>query len=197
MTNPKNETHLLSAARQGDVSALDGLLSLYKPLVKAKAAAYYILGGDRDDLIQEGMIGLYKAFLDYNPQKNPVFSAFASLCISRQILTAIKSAARQKHQPLNSSLSLQSIGTDDSDDTPPGIKNDPESLFISRELSSDITTFIRKNLSALEYNVIMLHMEGLNQSQIAATLNKPKKSVDNSLQRARKKVENMLCQKAN
>jgi RNA polymerase sporulation-specific sigma factor len=161
---------------------LDTLLSRFKPLVKAKAAAYFLSGGDREDLIQEGMIGLYKAFLDYAPEKNPVFSAFASLCINRQILTAIKTAARQKHSPLNASLAL-----DSAEEAPvPGV--DPEALVISRESSEDINLFIRENLSALEYDVLMLHMEGMAYTQIAETLGKPLKSIDNTLQRVRRKV---------
>jgi RNA polymerase sporulation-specific sigma factor len=173
-------------ARAGDTASLDALLSRFKPLVKAKAAAYFLSGGDRDDLIQEGMIGLYKAFLDYAPEKNPVFSAFASLCINRQILTAIKTAGRQKHQPLNASLALHSAG-----DTPE-VGSNPEALLISRESSEDITLFIRKNLSALEYDVLMLHMEGMTHAQIAETLGKPLKSVDNTLQRVRRKVKGAL-----
>ncbi|MCL2603672.1 MAG: sigma-70 family RNA polymerase sigma factor [Defluviitaleaceae bacterium] len=183
MKNPSpSDEQLIHAARAGGMDALDALLSRFKPLVKAKAAAYFLSGGDRDDLIQEGMIGLYKAFLDYAPEKNPVFSAFASLCINRQILTAIKAAARRKHAPLNASLAL------DTAEDAPQIGSNPETLLISRESSEDISLFIRENLSALEYDVLMLYMEGMNHAQIAETLGKPLKSVDNTLQRVRKKV---------
>jgi RNA polymerase sporulation-specific sigma factor len=183
MKKSESDEFLVQAARDGNAAALDTLLSRFKPLVKAKAAAYYLTGGDRDDLIQEGMIGLYKAFLDYAPEKNPVFSAFASLCVNRQILTAIKAAARRKHQPLNASLSLESAEI-----TNPGAGTNPEALLISRESSEKINLFIRQSLSALEYDVLMLHMEGMAHAQIAETLGKPLKSVDNTLQRVRRKV---------
>jgi RNA polymerase sporulation-specific sigma factor len=179
--NPKDE-QLINDARAGNVEALDELLSRFKPLVKAKAAAYFLSGGERDDLIQEGMIGLYKAFLDYAPEKNPVFSAFASLCINRQMLTAIKTATRQKHTPLNASLALDTA--EESIET----GNNPETLLISRESSEDISLFIRKNLSPLEYDVLKLHMEGMPYTLIAETLGKPPKSIDNTLQRVRRKV---------
>ncbi|MCL2499966.1 MAG: sigma-70 family RNA polymerase sigma factor [Defluviitaleaceae bacterium] len=177
-----SDEKLIQAARAGNVDALDALLSRYKPLVKAKAAMYFLSGGDRDDLMQEGMIGLYKAFLDYAPEKNPVFSAFASLCINRQILTAIKTAARRKHAPLNASLAL------DTAEDAPEIGNNPEALLISRESSEDINLFIRESLSEMEYSVLMLHIEGMNHKQIAETLDKPLKSVDNTLQRVRRKI---------
>ncbi|MCL2204571.1 MAG: sigma-70 family RNA polymerase sigma factor [Defluviitaleaceae bacterium] len=181
MTSPRDE-QLIQAARLGDTDALEALLSRFKPLVKAKAAAYFLSGGDRDDLIQEGMIGLYKAFLDYAPEKNPIFSAFASLCVNRQMLTAIKAATRQKHAPLNDSLTLERA------EEAPENGSNPEALLISRESSQDITHFIQRNLSPLEYDVLMLHMEGMSHAQIAQTLNKPLKSVDNTLQRVRRKV---------
>ncbi|MCL2188855.1 MAG: sigma-70 family RNA polymerase sigma factor [Defluviitaleaceae bacterium] len=181
MQSETNEK-LAHDAKHGNTHALEALLSRFKPLVKNKAAAYFLAGGDRDDLIQEGMIGLYKAILDYIPEKNPVFSAFASLCINRQILTAIKAAGRQKHSPLNASLALETAG-----DTPLPHSN-PESLLISRESSQDITLFIRENLSPLEYDVLMLHIDGMSHAQISETLQKPLKSIDNTLQRVRKKV---------
>jgi RNA polymerase sporulation-specific sigma factor len=186
--NPSDE-QLIQAARAGNVEALDGLLSRFKPLVKAKAAAYFLSGGDRDDLIQEGMIGLYKAFLDYAPEKNPIFSAFASLCINRQMLTAIKAAARQKHAPLNDSYALEDAGN------APETGANPESLLISRESSEDINHFIRENLSPLERDVLMLHMEGLAYTQIAETMGRPPKSVDNTLQRVKKKIARGVARK--
>jgi len=189
MTNPNpRDEALVHAAREGNADALEQLLSRYKPLVKAKAAAYFISGGDRDDLIQEGMIGLYKAVLDYSPQKTAAFSAFASLCVNRQIQTAVKAAARQKHAPLNASLTLE---TAEAEATPqPGAN--PEALLISRESSDGIAHFIRENLSALEHDVLMLYMEGLSHTQIAARIKKTAKSVDNTLQRVRRKISRAM-----
>ena len=172
---------LAQAAAAGNTAALDALMTRFKPLVKSKAAPYFLSGGDRDDLIQEGMIGLYKAVLDYDPAKNPIFAAFAALCINRQILTAVKTAARHKHAPLNASLALE-----EADHAP--ARHTPESLLISRESSNDIANFLREGLSTLEHNVLMLHMEGLSQAQITQTLGKTAKAVDNALQRARNKV---------
>jgi RNA polymerase sporulation-specific sigma factor len=163
--------------------ALDVLLSRFKPLVKVRAAAYFLSGGDRDDLIQEGMIGLYKAFLDYAPEKNPVFSAFASLCVNRQILTAVKTAARRKHAPLNASFALENADAQN-----PETVSNPEALFISRESSEDINLFIKENLSGLERDVLTLRMKGMAYTQIAEALGKPPKSVDNTMQRVRKKI---------
>ena len=186
----QNDEQLARHAKAGNTAALDALLSRFKPLVKNKASAYFILGGDRDDLIQEGMIGLYKAIMDYVPEKNPVFSAFASLCINRQILTAIKTAARQKHAPLNASLAL-----DSADETPVPHAN-PEALVISRESTDDIAHFIKENLSPMEHNVLIHHIEGKTHAEIAQTLGKPLKSIDNTLQRVRRKLGREINEKS-
>ena len=195
MSDPKphaphpTDEQLIHTAKAGDALAMDALFARFKPLVRAKASMYFISGGDRDDLIQEGMIGLYKAFLDYDPQRNPIFAAFASLCINRQIQTAIKSAARQKHAPLNASVTL-----DATDETPQSINHigsNPESLFISRETTEDIALFIREHLSPLERDVLLLHIDGQTHAQIALRLGKAAKSVDNTLQRVRKKIKTL------
>lgn len=199
-----NHEQLVSTARKGDKIALDKLMQEFKPLVKAKAKAYFLIGGDLEDLIQEGMIGLYKAVLDFDASKTVSFAAFASLCVVRQIQTAIKTAGRQKHMPLNTSLSLHNeIPLNDSstneqetylDKLPDNKINDPEALFLGREAYNDIDDFIRQNLSPLEYNVLMLHMEGKPHSDIADILSKNKKAIDNTLQRIRKKIKNLLHQ---
>ena len=198
------EERLVIQARKGDKSALDALMQQFKPLVKAKAKAYFLLGGDLEDLIQEGMIGLYKAVLDFDSAKAVNFAAFASLCVVRQIQTAIKLASRQKHMPLNTSLSLHSeVPLGDSSDggqaqetyldkLPDHKINDPEALFLGREAYNDIDDFIRQRLSPLEYNVLMLHMEGKTHADIALIIGKNNKSVDNTLQRIRRKIKENL-----
>ena len=191
---------LVAQARGGDKSALDNLMQSFKPLVKAKVKDYYLVGGDLEDLIQEGMIGLYKAVLDFNPEKNASFAAFASLCVVRQIQTAIKAAGRQKHLPLNTSLSLHSEipGTGDNNDPaaqetyldklPDHKTPSPEAMILGHEAYQDINTFIRDNLTELEYNVLMLHIEGKNHMEIAEVLGKNAKSIDNTIQRIRRKI---------
>jgi len=193
---------LAQKARAGDTAALDILMQRHKPLVKNKAKAYYITSGDPEDLIQEGMIGLYKAVLDFNAEKNVSFAAFASICVLRQIQTAIKTASRQKHMPLNNSLSLDNevITADTTDDAPETYKdklpdrevNDPEALFLGREALRDIDDFIKHNLTELERGVLTLHMDGKTHAQIAAALSKKPKSIDNTLQRIRKKISRKI-----
>ena len=177
---------LLASAQSGDASAFDALLHRFKRLVRLQAGAYFIIGGDRDDLIQEGMIGLFKAVRDFDPGKGIAFLAFAKICVSRQILTAIKASSRQKHQPLNTSLPL---------DAPKGGgahfangSGDPESLLINRESLRDFGSFLQAKLSAMEYEILTLRLEGGSHAEIARAINKDVKSVDNALQRVRKKM---------
>ena len=172
-------------ARRGDSSALDIILRRLKPLVKSKAKAYYVTSGDPEDLIQEGMIGLYKAVLNFDEKKGIAFTAFASLCIVRQIQTAVKTAARQKHIPLNTSVSLNN---ETADLESLRSADNPEELFLGSEALKDMDDFIRKNLSPLEYDVLMLHMDGKTYAQISEALGKTSKSVDNTLQRIRRKI---------
>jgi RNA polymerase sporulation-specific sigma factor len=170
------------------VPETDALLQKYKPLVKKKAAVYYLIGGDRDDLIQEGMIGLYKAIRDYDTSGGMPFHPFALLCINRQILSAVKASARQKHIPLNTSLSLSNP---DEAETASGshYAPSPEALVIGRESYNDIDLFLQKHLSPLEYAVLMYHLEGRSQAETAEALNKNVKAVDNTLQRIRRKMK--------
>ena len=195
-----SDVSLVALSRGGDKTALDNLMQRFKPLVKAKVKDYYLVGGDLEDLIQEGMIGLYKAVLDFNPGKNASFAAFASLCVVRQIQTAIKAAGRQKHMPLNTSLSLHSEIPNSGDpgdsaaqetymDKIPDHRTpDPEAQLLGSEAYKDIDNFIRNNLSELEYKVLMLHMEGKTHLEIAEGLNKNAKSIDNTIQRIRRKI---------
>lgn len=186
---------LVEKFRAGEKAALDALLNRFKPLVKSKAKAYFVAGGDAEDLIQEGMIGLYKAVLDFDAEKNRSFAAFAGLCIVRQVQTAIKTAARRKHMPLNESFSLDNVASASSsenstymDKLPDPEINDPEALFLNREALRDTEDFIKRNLTALEQSVLTLHLDGKSRAEIAAILSKKIKSVDNTLQRIRKKI---------
>lgn len=185
-------------AREGDDAALEYLINKYKNFVRAKARSYFLIGADREDIIQEGMIGLYKAIRDFRMDKLSSFRAFAELCITRQIITAIKTATRQKHIPLNSYISLNKpIYDEDSDrtllDVISGSKiSDPEELIISREEFDDIEEKMGEILSSLEWQVLMSYLEGKSYQEIAEDLKRHVKSIDNALQRVKRKLERYL-----
>ncbi|WP_347489911.1 RNA polymerase sporulation sigma factor SigH [Desulfoscipio sp. XC116] len=185
-------------AREGDDAALEYLINKYKNFVRAKARSYFLIGADREDIIQEGMIGLYKAIRDFRMDKLSSFRAFAELCITRQIITAIKTATRQKHIPLNSYVSLNKpIYDEDSDrtllDVISGSKiSDPEELIISREEFDDIEEKMGEILSSLEWKVLMSYLEGKSYQEIAVDLKRHVKSIDNALQRVKRKLERYL-----
>jgi RNA polymerase sporulation-specific sigma factor len=185
-------------ARGGDDAALEYLINKYKNFVRAKARSYFLIGADREDIIQEGMIGLYKAIRDFRLDKLSSFRAFAELCITRQIITAIKTATRQKHIPLNSYVSLNKpIYDEDSDrtllDVLSGSKiTDPEELIISREEFNDIEEKMGEILSSLEWKVLMSYLEGKSYQEIAEDLHRHVKSIDNALQRVKRKLERYL-----
>lgn len=175
--------------------ALDYLINKYRNFVRAKARSYFLIGADREDIIQEGMIGLYKAIRDFRNDKLSSFRAFAELCVTRQIITAIKTATRQKHIPLNSYISLNKpIYDEDSDrtllDVLSGAKvADPEELVISREEFIDIEARMEDILSDLEWRVLMYYLDGKSYQEIAIDLNRHVKSIDNALQRVKRKLE--------
>lgn len=185
-------------ARDGDDIALEFLISKYRNFVRAKARSYFLIGADREDIIQEGMIGLYKAIRDFRSEKLASFRAFAELCITRQIITAIKTATRQKHIPLNSYISLNKpIYDEESDrtllDVISGTKvTDPEELVISREEFIDIEQKMGEFLSELEWKVLMFYLEGKSYQEIAEDLHRHVKSIDNALQRVKRKLERYL-----
>lgn len=189
---------IVECARNDDVEALEYLINKYRHFVRAKARSYFLIGADREDIIQEGMIGLYKAIRDFRPDKLSSFRAFAELCITRQIITAIKTATRQKHIPLNSYVSLNKpIYDEDSDrtllDVISGSKiTDPEELVISREEFDDIEEKIGELLSSLERDVLMSYLEGKSYQEIAEDLDRHVKSIDNALQRVKRKLEKYL-----
>ncbi|MFH0836729.1 MAG: RNA polymerase sporulation sigma factor SigH [Candidatus Aenigmatarchaeota archaeon] len=185
-------------AKTGDEHAMEYLINKYKNLVRAKAKGYYLIGADREDVIQEGMIGLYKAIRDYRTDKLSSFRSFAELCITRQIITAIKTATRQKHIPLNSYTSLNKpIYGEDSDrtmlDVLAGTKiTNPEEVFISHELSDDLREKIQENLSELESKVLLSYLEAKSYQEMAKELGRRVKSIDNALQRVKIKIEKIV-----
>ena len=193
-----SDEEVVELARQGDNDAQEYLIGKYKNFVRAKARSYFLIGADKEDIIQEGMIGLYKAIRDYRPDKLSSFRAFAELCITRQIITAIKTATRQKHIPLNSYISLNKpIYDEDSDrtllDVISGTRvTDPEELVISQEDFDDIEAKMGEILSSLEWNVLMYYLEGKSYRDIAAGLDRHVKSIDNALQRVKRKLERYL-----
>ncbi len=194
----KTDEEIALEAKDGDNTALEFLINKYRNFVKAKARSYFLIGADREDIIQEGMIGLYKAIRDFKGDKLSSFRAFAELCITRQIITAIKTATRQKHIPLNSYVSLNKpIYDEDSDrtllDILSGAKiTDPEELMINREEYDDIEFKMGEILSDLEWKVLMLYLEGKSYQEIALELRRHVKSIDNALQRVKRKLERYL-----
>ena len=186
---------LVERARSGDDRAIELLLGRYRHYARAKARSYFLAGGDKEDIVQEGMIGLYKAIRDFEPQHETAFRAFAELCITRQIITAIKTATRQKHQPLNSYVSLnRPVGGED-DDRPLSESiattevSDPAELVISAEEVAGIRATVGEVLSELEAEVLELYMDGKSYQQIADMLDRHVKSIDNALQRIKRKLE--------
>lgn len=196
-TNMLDEEIVL-LARNGDTKAEEYLINKYKNYVKAKSKSYFLIGADKDDIYQEGMIGLYKAIRDFRPDKLTSFRAFAELCITRQIITAIKTATRQKHIPLNSYISLNKpIYDEESDRTLMDILatvnvSDPEELIISREQKVKIEKTITEILSDLEMEVLSYYLEGKSYQEIACDLDRHAKSIDNALQRIKRKLEKYL-----
>jgi RNA polymerase sporulation-specific sigma factor len=192
------DEELVLYAHEGNVDALEHLINKYKNFVKAKARSYFLIGADREDIVQEGMIGLYKAIRDFRNDKLSSFRAFAELCITRQIITAIKTATRQKHIPLNSYISLNKpIYDEDSDRTLLDILTaakitDPEELIISREELLSIEAKIGEVLSGLELEVLMSYLQGKSYQEIACDLDRHVKSIDNALQRVKRKLEKCL-----
>jgi len=193
------EELIVEQARKGDPKAQELLIKKYKNFVRSKARSYFLIGADREDIVQEGMIGLFKAMRDYQPDKVTSFKSFAELCIKRQIITAIKTATRQKHIPLNSYVSLNKpVFDDESDRTLYDVMSNsskelnPEHLVIKREELSHIEEKMGEVLSDLEWKVLNAYLEGKSYQEISLEMNKHVKSVDNALQRVKKKLEKFL-----
>ncbi len=196
--NMTDEEIVLDFKENENIIALEYLINKYRNFVRAKARSYFLIGADREDIIQEGMIGLYKAIRDFRNDKLSSFRAFAELCVTRQIITAIKTATRQKHIPLNSYVSLNKpIYDEDSDrtllDVLSGSKiSDPEEIVISEEEFIDIEEKMGQILSDLEWKVLMSYLDGKSYQEIAVELERHVKSIDNALQRVKRKLERYL-----
>lgn len=193
-----SDEEVISYAQTGNNDALEYVINKYKNFVRARARTYFLIGADREDIIQEGMIGLYKAIRDFDGGKQASFRAFAELCITRQIITAIKTATRQKHIPLNSYVSLNKpVFDEDSDRTLMDILGqgkivDPEEMIINREDYVGMESRLGELLSSLEWEVLSLYLDGKSYQEIAGELDKQVKSIDNALQRVKRKLEKFL-----
>ncbi len=184
---------LIEQLRSGQEQITDYIMDKYKNLVRKRANAMFLMGGDTDDLIQEGMIGLFKAIRDYRMEKDVSFYHFADLCITRQIYHAVEASQRKKHQPLNTYISLNAQMGQESEDTLQdlleSVENpNPEQLLIDQENANDIQEKLYKNLSKFERQVLLLYLQGSNYRQIAKQLHKEPKAIDNALQRIRGKI---------
>ncbi|MFV9511678.1 RNA polymerase sporulation sigma factor SigH [Tepidibacillus sp. LV47] len=192
------DEELVDQVHEGDIVALEYLIQRYKHFVRSKARSYFLIGADREDIIQEGMIGLYKSIRDFRGDKLSSFKAFAELCITRQIITAIKTATRQKHIPLNSYVSLDKpIYDEESDRTLLDVlcgnkATDPEELIINQEEFEDIEEKMGELLSDLERQVLRFYLDGRSYQEIAEALGRHVKSIDNALQRVKRKLERYL-----
>lgn len=193
-----SEEAIVKKAQSGDERALNHLFKIYEGFVKSRARAYYLIGAEGDDIIQEGMIGFYKAIRDFRDDKQASFKAFSELCITRQIITAIKAATRQKHAPLNSYVSFDKPIFDDGsehlfvDTLSMDIKSDPQDVFIDKEGYQAIEQMIGVLLSKLEKEVLYRYLQGESYENIASEIERPVKSIDNAVQRIRRKFAKSL-----
>ena len=181
-----SDEELIARLREGENSISDYLMEKYKGMVRQKARAMFLIGGDTDDLIQEGMIGLFKAVQDFKPQREASFQTFARLCVDRQIYNAIQTSRRQKHQPLNSYVSLSTEEAREHEEEL--LTENPESIVIDKENTRALKECIRKQLSAMENQVLDYYLEGEGYVKIAEILGKSPKAIDNALQRIRAKI---------
>ncbi|GAB6099831.1 RNA polymerase sporulation sigma factor SigH [Halanaerocella petrolearia] len=192
------DDEIIKEAQQGNQLAIEYLIKKYKNFVKAKSKSYFLVGADQDDIVQEGLIGLYKAIRDYEVDKLASFKSFAELCITRQIITAIKTATRQKHQPLNSYVSLNKpIFSQESDRTLLDVLENselynPEKIFVTNQSCSFLEESIKEMLSDLELAVLQEYLKEKSYQEIARTLDRHVKSVDNALQRVKNKINDFL-----
>ena len=192
---------LVRRARGGDQQAMDQIISRYRGFVRLKASAYFLAGGDSEDLIQEGLIGLFKAVRDYRPEREASFRSFAELCVTRQIITAIKTAARNKHSPLNTYVSFSNTRAGSEQETtladvlPDDPVTDPINQAISTEELTSLVECLGRVLSPLESQVLAMYLEGRSYEEVAERLDCNPKSVDNALQRVKRKVETHLAER--
>lgn len=194
---------LLRQLRAGDAAIMDYVLDKYKPLVRKKTNAMFLIGGDTDDLIQEGMIGLFKAVQDYDPKEGASFSSFAGLCVSRQMYTAIKASQRKKHLPLNSYVSIYASASDNPEENglsivdtiEAGKESNPELMILGEEYTNAFEEELKEKLSKLERKVLYLHLQGMEYLKIAEFMDKSPKTIDNALQRIKAKARQLLEEK--
>nr|WP_296156338.1 sigma-70 family RNA polymerase sigma factor [uncultured Blautia sp.] len=182
-----SDEELISRLRSGESEISDYLMEKYKELVRYKARAMFLIGGETDDLIQEGMIGLFKAVQNYQPDKDTSFQTFATLCIDRQLYSAIQNSNRQKHMPLNSYISLSE---EEQEDIEGNWMESPEAIIIDQESTRALEQEIQKVLSPMENKVLNYYLRGYNYIKIAKLMDKTPKSIDNALQRIRGKIRN-------
>ena len=190
------DEQIISEIKNGDEEALSYILEKYKDLVNVKVSKYFIIGAEKEDTVQEGMIGLFKAIKNYNAEKQNSFKSFANICIERQLITAIKTSNRQKHQPLNSYLSLNTAAYENNDDDSVELLEtfnsktieDPLETIMKQEQYNEVETAVNKNLSKFEQKVLSRFLNGDSYTAIAKKLNTPVKSIDNAIQRIRKKA---------
>ncbi len=187
-----SDNEIVRLAQSGDSSALEAVLLRYKPLVHKKSQPYYLAGGDDDDIVQEGLIGLYKAVMSFDEAKFPLFNVFAGVCIERRIISAVKKASRRKHSPLNSYISLSTATDEDGgavvNDVISG-GNNPEEIFLERESFSGLEDKINDALSPFEMNVLLCLVNGKSYKEAAEQLGKDVKAIDNAMQRIKRKLE--------
>lgn len=181
---------LVEMLRQGDSDVMEYLVDKYKNMVRQKARMLFLVGGDQDDLIQEGMIGLFKAVRDYQPDREASFYTFAQLCVDRQLYHAIEASNRQKHQPLNTYVSLNA--GENENELKRLVQQSPENIVIDKENAKNLDSYIRQQLSSMENQVLELYLNGENYLEIGEKLGKPAKSIDNALQRIRSKVRQKI-----
>lgn len=193
-----NDEKLLSLSSQGDKIAEEELLQRYKNFVRKRVRAYFLVGADTDDIVQEGMIGLYKAIRDYDPKKNDNFKAFAELCITRQVITAVKTSQRNKHTPLNSYISLNRPVFDNESETTfydilaKETVSGPEEMIVDAETVEELKSKIYEVLSKFEIQVFDLFLQGCSYIEISEQTDRTPKSIDNALQRIKKKISAIL-----
>ncbi len=194
--NGYSDEELIRMLRKGEKEVEDYLLEKYKSLVRRKARALYLAGGDQEDLLQEGMLGLFKAVQEYQPDKEASFQTFAGLCVSRQMYSAVLQASRKKHIPLNSSISFSELEENQGEYNLRTVDS-PETILLDQEAAKILQEKIQNSLSPFEKRVMDLYLQGMDYLQIAENLGRPPKSVDNALQRMRAKVNRFLKNEKN
>ena len=194
-TDPPPDSELVRRARDGDETALVVLLDRYRPLAQRQARSYFLAGAEREDVVQEAVIGLYKAVRDFDPERHLSFAGFAELCVNRQVLTAVRNATRHKHGPLNDYVSVwrdelgEDGGTPLAEALPGPAATDPAELVLSAERLRSVREHLADALSPLEAQVLELHVQGFSYAAIAERLERSEKAVDNALQRIKRKLE--------